>query len=388
MTMLDRRRFLTTAACSLAASPLVTPVAFAALPSDHRLVVVILRGGMDGLDVLQPYGDPGLAALRPGFEIGPGAGAMDLTGFHAMHPGLADLAPLWRAGELGFAQAVSTPYRDGRSHFDGQDILEAGTAGDVPSLTRRDGWLNRLLSVLPGAEGRTAFAIGRDDMLLLRGTAPHAAWVPDARLEMEAATRDLLMHVYHDDPLFRDKAAEALLLSAQGPAVKVGRGDTVEALFGFAATQLAGESRIAAMSLSGWDTHRGQPRQLSRALQRLSQGILTLRDGLGPAWSRTTVLAMTEFGRTARENGTNGTDHGTGGTLIAAGGAIAGGQVWGAWPGLGEADLLDRRDLMPLRDVRAYAAWALHGLYGVDRRVLSTLVFPGLEMGRDPGLLG
>nr|WP_306418034.1 DUF1501 domain-containing protein [Jannaschia formosa] len=385
--MLDRRRFLQTAACSLAASPLVTPMAFAALPSDHRLVVVILRGGMDGLDVLQPYGDPGLALLRPDFAIGPAAGAHDLTGFHALHPELADLLPLWRAGELGFAQAVSTPYRDGRSHFDGQDILEAGTAGEVPSLSRRDGWLNRLLGVLPGAEGRTAFAIGREDMLLLRGDAAHSSWAPDARLELEAATRDLLLHVYHDDPLFRDRAAEALLLSAKGPEAKPGEGDSVEALFGFAAEQLSGDSRIAALSISGWDTHRGQPRQILRALRRLSNGILTLRDGLGPAWSRTTVLAMTEFGRTAAQNGSYGTDHGTGGTLIAAGGAIAGGQVWGQWPGLAESALLDRRDLMPLRDVRAYAAWALHGLYGVDRRLLSTLVFPGLEMGSDPGLL-
>ncbi|PWJ17020.1 DUF1501 domain-containing protein [Jannaschia seohaensis] len=385
--MLDRRRFLTTGACSLAAAPLVSPMAFASLPSDHRLVVVILRGAMDGLDVLQPYGDPDLARLRPEFAIGPAAGALDLTGFHAMHPGLEDLLPLWRAGELGFAQAVSTPYRDGRSHFDGQDILEAGTAGEVPPMIGRDGWLNRLLGVLPGVEGRTAFAIGREDMLLLRGAAPHAAWAPDARLEMAAATRDLLTHIYHDDPLFRDRAAEALRLSAQGPSAKRGQGDGVEALFGFAASQLAADSRIAALSLAGWDTHRRQDRALLPPLRRLARGILTLRDGLGPVWARTTVLAMTEFGRTAAHNGTRGTDHGTGGAMIAAGGAIAGGQVWGGWPGLAEADLLDRRDLMPLRDVRAYAAWALHGLFGVDRGVLSRVVFPGLEMGTDPGLL-
>ena len=385
--MLDRRRFLATAACSLAASPLVTPIAFAALPSDSRLVVVILRGAMDGLDVLQPVGDPALRGLRPDLSLGPAGGAIDLTGFHAMHEGLAPLAPLWRARQLGFAQATSTPYRSGRSHFDGQDILEAGTAGDAPPMAGRDGWLNRLLQVMPGTTGRTAFAVGRDDMLILRGDAGHGAWAPDARLDLSAATRDLLVHVYHDDPLFRDAAVEALLLSEDGEAEKLGQAQSPEALFGFAAEQLKAESRIAALSLPGWDSHRGQPAQIKGALSRLSRGVLTLQERMGRDWDRTVVLAMTEFGRTAAQNGTRGTDHGTGGTLIAAGGALNGGRIWGDWPGLSEAALLDRRDLMPTRDVRAYAAWALHGLFGVDRARLSTAVFPGLEMGSDPGLL-
>ncbi|UWQ19187.1 DUF1501 domain-containing protein [Jannaschia sp. M317] len=382
----DRRRFLATAACSLAASPLVTPVAFAALPTDHRLVVIILRGGMDGLDVLHPYGDRDLTRLRPGFDIGPAAGAVDLTGFHAMHPALAPLAPLWSAGDLGFAQAVSTPYRDKRSHFDGQDILEAGTAGDVPDAVRRDGWLNRLLTLLPGATGRTALAVGRDEILLLRGRANHAAWTPEARLDLAQATRDLLLHVYHDDALFRETAEEALLLSAESLQASDTR-NANDRMFAFAAEQLRQESRIAAMSLAGWDSHRNQPRQISAALGRLSDGVLRLRTDLGPAWAKTVVLAMTEFGRTAAQNGTNGTDHGTGGTMILAGGALKGGQIWGEWPGLAEAQLYDRRDLMPTGDVRAYAAWALHGLFGVDRGSLGTVVFPGLDMGRDPGLL-
>ncbi|MGB3408047.1 MAG: DUF1501 domain-containing protein [Jannaschia sp.] len=385
--ILDRRRFLATMGCSLAAAPLVTPMAFASLPGDRRLVVIILRGAMDGLDVLQPYGDPGLARLRPSFEIGPGAGAIDLTGFHAMHPALEPLAALWQAGDLGFAQAVSTPYRDKRSHFDGQDILEAGTAGEVPPMSGRDGWLNRLLTVMPEATGRTAFAIGRDEMLLLRGAADHSAWAPDARLDLASATRDLLMHVYHDDPLFRATAEEALLLSAE--AGMGGRGgDTNDALCAFAAEQLTQDARIAALSMTGWDTHRAQPQQITRALRRVAGGILRLQGDLGPeAWDRTVVVAMTEFGRTAAENGTKGTDHGTGGTMILAGGALNGGQVWGDWPGLSETALYQRRDLMPTRDVRAYAAWALHGLFGTDRGVLSTLVFPGLDMGSDPRLL-
>ncbi|CUH07146.1 hypothetical protein JSE7799_00007 [Jannaschia seosinensis] len=382
---MDRRRVLSLLGCSAAAFPAMTPMTFAATGGENRLVVVILRGAMDGLDALRPYGDPNLARLRPDFGAGPAGGeAIDLTGFHALHPALAPLLPLWRAGQLGFAQAVSTPYRGKRSHFDGQDILEAGTAGEVPPLARRDGWLNRLLPLLPGAHGRTAFAVGRDEMLILRGAADHAAWAPDARLDLAPATADLLLHAYHDDPLFRNAAEVALGLAASTEGVG---GRRAEPLFAFAAAQLRADARIAALSLGGWDSHRNQPRQIARSLQSLSEGLLRLRTDLGPAWDRTTVLCLTEFGRTAAQNGTAGTDHGTGGTMILAGGALRGGRVWGDWPGLGEAALLDRRDLMPTRDVRAYAAWALHGLFGTPHAALASVVFPGLEMGANPGLL-
>ncbi|MEM7644671.1 MAG: twin-arginine translocation pathway signal, partial [Pseudomonadota bacterium] len=180
MGSISRRRALSLLGCSAAAFPLATPMSFASVPSDNRLVVIILRGGLDGLDALRPFGDPDLARLRPRFETAPGDGSPDLTGFHALHPSLAPLMPLWRQGQLGFVQAVSTPYRGKRSHFDGQDILEAGTAGDVPDMARRDGWLNRLLPLMPGAHGRTAFAIGRSEMLILRGSADHASWAPEA----------------------------------------------------------------------------------------------------------------------------------------------------------------------------------------------------------------
>ena len=381
---LTRRRMLSLLGCSAAAFPLATPMAFAALPSDNRLVVIILRGAMDGMDALQPYGDPDLERMRPGFDIGPGAGAVDLTGFHALHPAMAPLLPLWRDGHLGFAQAVSTPYRGNRSHFDAQDVLEAGTAGDVPPLAGRDGWLNRLLPLMPGAQGRTAFAVGRDEMLILRGPAAHSSWAPDARLDMAPATADLLLHIYQDDALFRETATAALGL-ARATGNTEGRG--TDALFAFAAAQLRQDARIAALSLGGWDSHRGQARQVTRGLTALSEGVLRLKADLGPEWDRTMIVAVTEFGRTAFQNGTQGTDHGTGGTMILAGGALKGGQVWGDWPGLAEAQLLDRRDLMPTRDVRAYLAWALHGLFGTDRSALASVVFPGLDLGPDPGVL-
>ena len=406
MAALTRREMLLRSAvlgCSAAASPLFTPVALASVPGDNRLVVIILRGAMDGLDVIQPYGDPALAPARPGFEIGPETGALDLDGFFALHPGLQDLWPLWQAGELGFAQAVSTPYRNARSHFDGQDLLEAGTQAGTEGRAHDDGWLNRFLQTRPGTTRETALAVGREDALILRGAAPSVSWSPASRLSLSPATWDLLGLIYRDDPLFQAAFADARFYSdllygdvaaaadAEGMMAAMTRGaaraGSTSAIADFAAERLRADARIASFSLGGWDTHRGQVGSIRRALGHLSTAILRLRAGLGPDWARTTVLAMTEFGRTLRENGSGGTDHGTGAALVMAGGALNGGRVFGDWPGLEEAALFDRRDLMPTRDVRAYAAWAMAGLFGTGRSTLEDQIFPGLDMGADPGLL-
>jgi uncharacterized protein (DUF1501 family) len=409
---MDRRFFLKGAAltgCSIAAHPLTTTLTLAEVPSDQRLVVIILRGAMDGLDVLRPVGAPGFADLRPTLLQGEGPG---LDGFYALHPALAGLLPLWDAGEVAFAQAVATPYRDKRSHFDGQDLLEAGTGMDVLAGMSRDGWLNRMLQVMPRVGSETAYAFGRDSLQVLAGAAPTRQWSPGLTLAITAQNRRLLEQVYHDDPLFRDAALEAIDLAevtetflAEEEARMVeeamemdGGGpmaappkppvfDTTDALVDFAASRLAGETRIAAFSQIGWDTHAGQPAAILPPLQRLEASILRLRSRLGPVWRQTTLLAMTEFGRTVRENGTRGTDHGTGGMMLMAGGAIRGGRVYGTWPGIGDGDLYAGRDLMPTSDVRAYAAWAMRGLFGLDRGLLERTVFPGLDMGTDPGLI-
>ena len=405
--MLTRRVFLKGASvlgCSAAAHPLISTVTLASVPGDSRLVVIVLRGAMDGLDVLQPYGDPTLAAYRPNLKTGPGAGAAaDLDGFYALHGGLSGLMPLWAAGELGFAHAVSTPYRDKRSHFDGQDILEAGTGPDVPDPSAREGWLNRLVQVLPGATAETAFSVGVEDMLILQGRAPVSSWAPEARLSLTPQARLLLEQVYHDDALFREAAALAMELGAEPvlaagmtdepgdaamlPGTVSGNAQAGMALAEFAAEKLRGATRIASFSLTGWDTHRGQAPMMGKALERLQAVILALKTGLGPVWAQTTVLAVTEFGRTARENGSRGTDHGTGGAMLMAGGAVRGGRVYGRWPGVAEADLYDGRDLMPTGDVRAYAGWAMRGMFGFERSVIEGGVFPGLDLGEDPGIL-
>ncbi|MEO1273902.1 MAG: DUF1501 domain-containing protein [Pseudomonadota bacterium] len=389
----SRRGFLRSTlalGCSAAASPLVTPVTLAVTPGDNRLVVIILRGGLDGLDTVQPQGDRNLSGLRRTTAKGDEGGAWDLDGFFMAHPSLAPLQPLWRAGELSFAHGVSTPYRNKRSHFDGQDLLENGSSESDGELTPdRGGWLNRMLTLLPGATAETAFAVGRENMLLMRGSAPISAWSPDSGMDLSPQAQLLLSTIYQNDPLFAQASerAVALSLETEGGGMSAKQALRAEALASFAAEQLAGQARVAAFSINGWDTHRNQKYHLPKALDELSTAITTLKAGLGPAWERTAVLCMTEFGRTARENRSGGTDHGTGGVAVFAGGALKGGKVMGDWPGLGESDLFNNRDLMPMRDVRSYAAWALRDLLRLERSAIEGLIFPGLDMGGNPGLI-
>jgi len=375
--------------CSAAASPILTPVSFAAAPWDTRLVVILLRGGMDGLDVVQPYGDPSYRNTRQTLLGGPEAGALDLDGYFAMNAALAPLKPLWDTEDLGFVQATSTPYRDKRSHFDGQDLLEAGTA----SLAGvRDGWLNRMMQLSSGVATETAYALGQIEMKVLMGQAPYSVWSPDSAFDMSPQAIKLAELIMAEDPAFKAAFSEAQRLSDVDVAITEATGDEKRVahieIADFAADRLRHDARIATFSMIGWDTHAGQSFNISRALERLANTILRLKDGLTPSiWSKTVILTVTEFGRTVHENGNKGTDHGTGGLMMLAGGAISGGQVFGRWPGLAEADLYDRRDLMPTSDVRAHIAWVMHGMLGVSQSDLETSVFPGLDMGNNLGLL-
>lgn len=383
---LDRRALLKAglgAACSVAASPLVTPAVFAAAPGENRLVIVILRGAMDGLGVFAPYGDRDYRSLRPTIALAPDAGLVDLDGRFGMHEELSPLLPLWRAGELAAVHAVSTPYRGKRSHFDGQDILEAGV-GDVASA--EDGWLNRAVAHLGGVGGEQVLAVGRENMLLARGAERVLSWSPGARMALENDERALLQMIYGRDPLFAEAAAMAEALSAIGGGGGGVKGRTGK-LAHYAAERLSEEARIAAFSIGGWDSHANQPFAIRKPLRQLAEALTIMKSGLGAHWDRTLVIAMTEFGRTARENGNRGTDHGTGGAAVLAGGALSGGRVLGEWPGLAESDLYENRDLRPTSDVRRYPAWALASLFGVGRTVIERDIFPGLDMGEAPGFV-
>lgn len=385
--LLSRRAFLI--GCSVAASPLLTPVTFAAAPGDNRLVVIILRGAMDGLDVLRPLGDRNYLGLRPTLAADAEA-SHDLDGFFALHPAAAPLMPLWQAGELAFAHAVATPYRQGRSHFIGQDALENGAGAEDGRMTAtHDGWLNRALRVMPGAHAETAVSIGQQRLLILEGEAESQHFFPVDESTLSAQGQALLAKVNAADPLLAEPFAQAQSLAAEVMGMDATpKGGIGHAQLGsYVADQLRGPSRIASLSLGGWDTHHAQVRTMAQQLDALGQMVLAIKTGLQAAWGSTLVLAMTEFGRTARENGTAGTDHGTGGLMIAAGGAVRGGRVLGTWPGLGESDLLAGRDLLPTGDLRAYPGHALRGLFGVAAQDVESRIFPGLDLGRDPGLL-
>lgn len=352
-------------------------------PGPARLVVIVLRGGMDGLTAVAPYGDPDFAALaragRPGHD-----GYTDLDGYFALHPGLAPLLPLWQAGDLAVVHAVATPYRDQRSHFDGQDILEFGQTG-LPSGTARSGWLNRVLEHIPGAHPGLACAVGTDRLPILSGGAEVHRWSPDIRLSAGDRLQSLCLQATAPDARMTAALRSAFATQAADTDPDRTAEDRVAA---YVAARLNEDARIAAFAIDGWDTHSFQDRNFTRAMDRLTASIATLSTTLtAQSWARTTIVAMTEFGRTVRLNGTGGTDHGTAGAMLIAGGAIAGGRVFANWPGLSESDLYDRRDLFPTRDLRAYLGWILRNQFGLPASTVDTAIFPGLELGSDPGLI-
>ncbi|AYD01037.1 DUF1501 domain-containing protein [Neorhizobium sp. NCHU2750] len=378
---LSRRGFLAGACCA-AAAPVMTPVTFAAAPGDNRFVTIVLRGAMDGLDLVQPYGDPDFAALRPKLALTPDKGLLDLDGFFGLHPAASSLMPLWKSEQLSFVHAVSTPYRNQRSHFDGQDILESGGA----DKSQKTGWLNRALAVIPRSDARRAIDINSSMELILTGPNRADSWSSQSNFSLAEDEMAFLQRLYAGDPAFAQAFEEAVKTDQETDLLygDEKRGAGIADMAKLAGGMLREDYRVASFSINGWDTHVGQSANFSKAAGDLAIAITALKDALGDdAWQKTAVLAMTEFGRTARENGTNGTDHGTGGVALLAGGAIAGGKVMGNWPGLGDGKLLDERDLMPTGDVREIAAAMLYQQFDIRPNNLTSKIFPGLDFDED-----
>jgi uncharacterized protein (DUF1501 family) len=361
-------------------------LAFGQAPGERRLVVVLLRGALDGLFAVQPYGDPAFAALRGALalpEPGREGGTLDLGGTFGLHPALPGLHAMYRANEALLVHAVAGPYRS-RSHFEAQDLLEAGTEQRMTS-----GWLNRALQAMPaGGEARPGLAVGTGVPLLLRGPAAVGAYSPPG---LDRPSPDLvhrLANLHRADRTTGAAFQEGL--RARGFAeTTLGTPDAEGNRASFprlaaAAGRLLAERdgpRVAALELGGWDTHAGQAIRIVPPLRALDDGLSALRAALGTAWAQTAVLVVTEFGRTARPNGNLGTDHGTGGVAILLGGAVAGGRVLADWPGLGADDLLEDRDLRPTADLRAIAKALLGGhLRLTDRAVAQA--FPGSDAVR------
>jgi uncharacterized protein (DUF1501 family) len=372
---------------------------------DPRFVTVILRGAMDGLSAVAPLGDPDYVALREGIALSREGDkpALPLDGFFALHPAMPNLARLYRGGQALVVHAVATPYRE-RSHFDGQDVLETGLGG----VGRVDsGWMNRVLEVLPkgdkvAAAGR-GLGVGAVTPLIMRGHAPVLGWAPQALPRADEDTAARLLDLYrHRDP----QLAEALMrgLDTERMASRSGltgeaarpRGgpDSAEGMrhaAGGAARLLAQEDgpRLAALAFDGWDTHAnegGATGRLAQLLGGLDGALAEFETTMGPAWKDTVLFVVTEFGRTARINGTTGTDHGTATVAFLAGGAVKGGRVVTDWPGLKLAQLHEHRDLRPTTDLRAIAKGVLADHLGVPAGLLATTVFPasaGVAPARD-----
>jgi uncharacterized protein (DUF1501 family) len=357
--------------------------AFAQAPGERRLVVVLLRGALDGLFAVQPYGDPDFAALRGPLalpEPGRERGVLDLGGSFGLHPTLAGLHERYRANELLILHAVAGPNRS-RSHFVAQDALEIGAEQRLSS-----GWLNRALQAMPtSGQARTGLAVGTSVPLLLRGPAPVGSYAPPGldRPSPDLIHRVAALQAGHPDLAtpFREG------LRARGFAeATLGMGDNDRERGSFprlaaAAGRLlaeAGGPRVAVLDLGGWDTHAQQLGRIEAPLRALDAGLTALATSLGPHWARTAVLVITEFGRTARVNGALGTDHGTGGVAFLLGGAVAGGRVAGDWPGLARDKLFEDRDLQPTTDLRAIAKALLRDHLRLPDRAVAQ-AFPGSD---------
>ena len=382
------RRQLLGAGVAAALAAGLPRVSFAAGADDRRLVVIILRGALDGLSAVPPYGDPGYAGARGAIAIaapGQTPGALALDGFFGLHPALPLLAERYRAGELLIAHAVASPYRE-RSHFDGQNVLENG--GDRPSGAA-SGWLNRALAALPLTQA-PGLAFGQNVPLLLRGSVPVGSWAPSALPEVEPDLIERLRDLYAGDPGLAMRLEEAVhvgaLAAEEGmPSAPAGQGGggRLQLLATTAGRMLAAEDgpRVAVIDAGGWDTHAfegGAEGQLATRLKGLDGVLEALRLGIGAPWRTTAVLVCTEFGRTVEVNGTRGTDHGTGTVALLVGGAVRGGRVHADWPGLAPAARYQGRDLRPTLDLRALAKGVLRDHLNVAERALAD-VFPGSE---------
>ena len=369
---------------------------------DPRLLTIVLRGALDGLAAVAPVGDPDWVKLRGdhALTLDGKTPALKLDDFFALNPAMPNLHRMFKAGDALIVHAAATPYRE-RSHFDGQDVLESGL---VKPGAVHTGWLNRALANLAG-EGRVtpgarrAFAVGPVAPLVVRGPAPIMSWTPQ---RLPPVTEDTLARVLD---LYRHTDAELaqVLESRSKLAAIAGTGGMEQPanqqaqLQGLAqlrayfaeATSAAAKflarpdgPRVGALALNGWDTHANEgiaTGQLANLLGALDAALAAAETAMGPVWQDTVVALITEFGRTARINGTEGTDHGTATVALLAGGALKGGRVVADWPGLKDANLHENRDLKATTDLRAVLKGLLKDHLRVADAKLAADIFPGSE---------
>ena len=380
---------------------------------DPRFLVVVLRGALDGLAAVAPVGDPEWQRLRGDKALMPSgaSAALPLDSFFALNPAMPNLHRLYKSGAATIVHATATPYRE-RSHFDGQDVLESGLGSPGAADS---GWLNRALaSQQPGDRpggSRDAIAIGPSPPLVVRGPAHVLSWTPRRLPPTGDDTVMRLMELYHHtdpvlarvldlyrhtDPMLARALEERLGLATiaraggmDGQQPRAAGAGQVRAYFaesaGMAAKFLARPDgpRIGALAFDGWDTHADEgvmSGRLANLLAALDGAIAAIESEMKETWRDTVVAVITEFGRTAHINGTDGTDHGTATVALLAGGALKGGRVVADWPGLKPANLHEGRDLKPTTDLRGVLKGVLKDHLRVDEAVLASKVFP--ESGR------
>ncbi len=373
--------------------------------NSRKLVVIMLRGAVDGLNVVAPYGDADYLRLRPTIALGrPGQenGALDLDGYFGLHPALADLQPLWQQKKLAFVHASGSPDTT-RSHFDAQDYLESATPG---RKSTQDGWMNRLLAGLPGQTTPTrAISIGPVMPRILTGVVPATNLAAGAagtkanvldRPQIGSAFAQLYQGNEKYARAFEDSKAahkEVMSASMETEMQMANGGAPLPNGFPDDASRLATLMRndpniqIAFMALGGWDTHANQGSakgQLANRLNPLGQGLATLSRKLGPMFDDTTIIVMSEFGRTVKQNGNGGTDHGHGNVMWVLGGKVAGGKVYGDWRGLADAQLYEGRDVPVTTDFRQVLAQVCEKHLHLPDAHLAQ-VFPALPQAA-PGL--
>jgi uncharacterized protein (DUF1501 family) len=382
---------------------------------DPRLLVIVLRGALDGLGAVAPVGDPDWVSLRGdrALLLDGKTPALPLDTFFALNPAMPNLHRLYKAQQACIVHATATPYRE-RSHFDGQDVLESGIARPGAIDT---GWLNRALVALASdgqvdLRGSRALGVGAVTPLVVRGKAPVMSWAPQKLLPASDDTQARLLDLYqHTDPRLAAALEARMRLAALGPAGPVdpdANSDNaplaqagiarVRAYFadaaGTAARFLAKADgpRVGAVGFVGWDTHINEGAasgQLANLLGALDGALAAIETNMGDAWRETVVAVITEFGRTARINGTDGTDHGTGTAAFLAGGALRGGRMIADWPGLKTAQLYEGRDLKPTTDLRSVLKGLLRDHLRVEESVLASTVFPdSADVVPTAGLVG
>lgn len=426
---MKRRDFLTAGSLAAGGALLTSRLSFANIPTSgkSRFVFIIMRGALDGLAAVPPYGDRDYPSLRRDLAIQANT-VRQLNDIFGLHPSLNFLSESYGARELIVFHAIASPYRE-RSHFDGQDVLESGLLRPHAS---QSGWLNRALGSIPASRAsdkELGVALGQNIPLVMRGPAAVTSWSPSKLAALDEDTLERITDLYSGDPLLASRLANALAADAiAGSSMSTDNGGVMQVADASASTNgtiaratdnspdaantLApnpgkkggGAARytevihasaeflrredgpkVAVFDTTGWDTHANEGAaqgQLASRLAALDSGLRLLKEQLGPVWNDTAVLLATEFGRTAAINGTRGTDHGTATAAFLLGGAVKGGRVLTDWPGLSTRALYQGRDLMPTLDLRSVLKGVMQEHLQVPGRALDATVFPDSQAAK------